>query len=72
MPEISILGTNFVIGNYRFVPQGGDFRRYNTTDSVTWQKGRHQLRFGIEWQFDRGDGFLALVEPASMSHIHRR
>ena len=66
MPEINVLGTDFVVGNYRFVPQGGDFRRYNTTDSVTWQKGRHQLRFGIEWQFDRGGGFLALVEPASI------
>ncbi len=47
-------------------PQGGDFRRYHTADNMTWQVGRHQLRFGFEWQFDRGDGFLSLVEPASM------
>lgn len=66
MPEINVLGTNFVIGNYRFAPQGGDFRRYHAMDNVTWQKGRHHLRFGFEWQFDRGAGFLALVDPASM------
>jgi len=66
MPEISVLGTDFVVGNYVLVPQGGDFRRYHTSDHVTWQSGRHQFRFGFEWQFDRGDGFLALVEPASM------
>lgn len=66
MPEISILGTDFVAGNYVLVPQGGDFRRYHTADHITWQTGRHQFRFGFEWQFDRGDGFLALFEPASM------
>lgn len=65
-PEISVLGTNFAVGNYVLVPQGGDFRRYHTADNVTWQAGHHQFRFGFEWQFDRGDGFLALIEPASM------
>jgi hypothetical protein len=33
---------------------------------MTRQAGRHQFRFGFEWQYDRGDGFLALFEPASM------
>jgi len=66
LPEISVLGSDFVAGNFVLVPQGGDFRRYHTTDHMTWQKGRHQLRFGFEWQFDRGDGFLTLFEPASM------
>jgi hypothetical protein len=66
MPEISILGTNTVIGNNRLAPQGGDFRRYHLVDNLTWLKGGHQLRFGFEWQFDRGAGFLTLVEPASM------
>jgi hypothetical protein len=65
-PEISVLGTNFAVGNYVLVPQGGDFRRYHTADNVTWQAGHHQFRFGFEWQLDRGDGFLALIEPASM------
>lgn len=66
MPEISVLGTDFVIGNYVLAPQGGDFRRYHLSEQMTWQGGRHQNRFGFEWQFDRGDGFLALVDPASM------
>ena len=66
MPEISILGSDFVAGNFALVPQGGDTRRYHLTDNVSWQKGRHQLRFGFEWQYERSAGFLAFVEPASM------
>lgn len=66
MPQIGILGTDFMVGNYPLVPQGGDSRRYHTADNVTWRKGRHQLRFGFEWQFERSDGFLTLFEPASM------
>jgi len=66
MPEISILGTDLVMGNFILLPQGGDFRRYHTADNVSWQKGRHLMRFGFEWQFDRGSGFLTFVEPASM------
>jgi hypothetical protein len=65
-PSVSVLGTNFTLGNYVLAPQGGDFRRFHTADNVTWQAGQHQFRFGFEWQFDRGDGFLALIEPASM------
>ena len=65
-PEISVLGANFAVGNYVLVPQGGDFRRYHTADNLTWQLNHHQLHFGFEWQFDRGSGFLSLVEPASM------
>lgn len=66
LPQIGILGTDFTVGNYPLVPQGGDSRRYHTADNMTWQKGRHQLRFGFEWQFDRSDGFLTLFEPAAM------
>ena len=66
LPEIRILGTDFAAGNYTLAPQGGDFRRYHLADNLTWQVGAHQLRFGGEWQFDRGNGFLSLVEPASL------
>lgn len=66
MPEISILGSDFVAGNFVLAPQGGDTRRYHLTDNVSWQKGRHSMRFGFEWQYERGGGFLKFVEPASM------
>jgi len=66
MPEISILGSDFVAGNFVLAPQGGDTRRYHITDNVSWQKGRHSMRFGFEWQYERGGGFLEFVEPASM------
>ena len=66
MQEISILGTDFVAGNFVLTPQGGDTRRYHLTDNVSWQKGRHGMRFGFEWQYERSAGFLEFVEPASM------
>ena len=66
MPEISILGNDFVAGNFVLAPQGGDTRRYHLTDNVSWRKGRHSMRFGFEWQYERGGGFLEFVEPASM------
>jgi len=66
LPQIGVLGTDLMIGNYPLVPQGGDSRRYHLADNLTWQRGRHQLRFGAEWQFDRNDGFLALFEPAAI------
>ncbi|MCZ2153245.1 MAG: TonB-dependent receptor [Bryobacterales bacterium] len=66
LPQISVLGTDFIVGNYPLVPQGSDSRRYHLADNITWQRGRHQLRFGGEWQYDRGAGFLTLFEPASM------
>jgi hypothetical protein len=67
LPQIGVLGTDLMIGNYPLVPQGGDSRRYHLADNVTWQRGRHQIRFGTEWQFDRSDGFLTLFEPAGMA-----
>lgn len=66
LPQISILGTDFAVGNYPLVPQGSDSRRYHLADHITWQRGRHQFRFGGEWQYDRGGGFLSLVEPAAI------
>ncbi len=66
MPEISILGSDFVAGNFVLTPQGGDTRRYHLTDNVSWQKGRHAMRVGFEWQYERSAGFLEFVEPASM------
>ncbi len=65
-PEIGILGTDFTIGNYQLVPEGGDFRRYHTFDSVAWNHGNHQFKFGVDWQYDRGSGFSSFLEPASM------
>ena len=56
MPEISILGSNLVAGNFVLTPQGGDTRRYHLTDNASWQKGRHSMRFGFEWQYEPSAG----------------
>ena len=36
LPEISVLGTDFVAGNFVLTPQGNDLRRYHLTDNVSW------------------------------------
>ncbi len=66
LPQVRILGVDFVMGNYFLAPEGGDFRRYHLTDTLSWHKGRHLWRFGLEWQFERGGGFLQFLEPAAL------
>jgi carboxypeptidase family protein len=66
LPQFQVLGGNFVIGNYVIVPQGGDFDRYSLADNFTWQKGKHQWRFGFEWTHERGSGFSTFLEPGDV------
>jgi hypothetical protein len=36
MPEISVLGSDIVAGNFVLTPQGGDTRRYHLSDNLSW------------------------------------
>jgi len=54
----------FVIGNNVNVPQNRALRTYQLTDSVSWQKSSHRLRFGGEWEHHYGVGSWAFLEPA--------
>jgi len=64
LPEVSVSGTNIVIGNTSNATQGRDLRRYNITDTVNWQKGTHGIKFGGEIEHAPGTGFWGYCDPA--------
>jgi len=65
LPEVSVSGTNVLIGNTANATQGRDLRKYGFTDSINWQKGRHGIKFGGELENAPGTGFWYLVRAAN-------
>ncbi len=61
-PRIEVLGTGLTIGHYN--SGRADLRRFTATDSLTWQRGRHRVRFGGEWESYRSGGVFLFDEPA--------
>ncbi|MGH9239964.1 MAG: carboxypeptidase regulatory-like domain-containing protein [Vicinamibacterales bacterium] len=51
-PRISVSGANLTFG---LSPNAAALaaRRYQLTDSLTWQHGRHRFRTGFEWEHSR-------------------
>jgi hypothetical protein len=67
-PEISLQGSsNFRVGNTQNATQGRDLRRFTFTDTVTWQKNSHRLRFGTELEYAPGTGFWGYCDPGCAS-----
>ncbi|MEK7833403.1 MAG: TonB-dependent receptor, partial [Acidobacteriota bacterium] len=62
--QLSVNGTNFTVGNTSNATQGRDLYRYTFTDSITWQKGSHRLRFGTELEHAPGTGFWGYCDPS--------
>ena len=44
-----------------------DGRRYHLNDTLTWQKSTHRLRFGVDWEYNRGGTIIVESEPASLT-----
>lgn len=65
LPETTVIGTNVVFGNTQNATQGRNLRRGHLLDTVTWQRGSHQLRFGGELDFSDGTGFWGYADPAA-------
>jgi hypothetical protein len=64
-PEVFYLNSvNFALGNNFNSPQGRDLRRYPVSDNVSWQKGRHRVKFGGEWEHFDGTGYWGFFDPA--------
>jgi hypothetical protein len=64
-PEIFMLNSNnFFLGNNFNSPQGRDLRRFPVSDTVSWQKGSHRLKFGGEWEHFTGTGYWGFFDPA--------
>jgi hypothetical protein len=65
LPQVSMVGSsNFFVGNTQNATQGRDLRRFDFLDNLTWQKGTHRLRFGVELDHEPGTGFWGYCDPA--------
>lgn len=65
-PQIQLSGTNVYLGNTSNATQGRDLRKYQFTDTMSWQKGTHGLRFGFEIEHAPGTGFWGYCDPACL------
>jgi hypothetical protein len=65
-PTITVAQTGLSIGGT------GTFqrtlgRRFHLNDSVTWQRGTHRARFGVDWEHHRGGVLSWNNEPATLT-----
>ncbi len=60
-------GGNFRIGANDETPQNRVLRTYQLTDTLSWRKGGHGMRFGGEWEHFYGIGSWAFQEPATIT-----
>lgn len=68
LPQIAVVGINGLqIGDDAInTPQSRVVRRHILADNITWQKGSHRLRWGGEWEYEKGTGTYAYAEPGGM------
>ena len=65
-PAITVSQTGLSIGRTG-VLQETVGRRFHVTNYLTWQKSAHRLRFGIDWEYNRGGTLSWNSEPASLT-----
>lgn len=63
-PQYRTTVGGFGIGNNLNTPQNRVLRTYQLTDTLSWQKGDHRIRFGGEWEHHYGLGHWAYIDPA--------
>ena len=66
-PHVTIDGAGFSFGNETNTPQSRLLRRHIFADNLTWQKGSHRLKFGGEWEYQKGTGTYTIDEPADIT-----
>ncbi len=68
LPQIAVVGVNGLqLGNDAVnTPQSRVVRRYILADNVTWQKGLHRVKWGGEWEYEKGTGTYAYAQPGGM------
>src|SRR6185503_12094824 len=64
-PAITVAQTGLTIGNAVFQNTLG--RRFHLNDFVTWQRGKHRARFGVDWEHHRGGLLILNNEPATIT-----
>jgi carboxypeptidase family protein len=64
-PSITVAQTGLSLG--RSTSQQTLGRRFHLTDYVTWQRAAHRLRFGVDWEYNRGGTLTATDEPVTLT-----
>ncbi len=64
-PRITIADANLSLGTATMLSATG--RRFQLTDSVAWQRGKHRVRFGFEWEHTLNSVETIEAEPARMT-----
>jgi hypothetical protein len=66
-PHIVVDGTGLAFGNQTNTPQSRILRRHIFADNVTRQVGSHRMKFGGEWEYQKGTGTYHIDEPAAIT-----
>jgi hypothetical protein len=64
-PGIAVAQAGLYIGRSSYSSSLG--RRFHLNDSITWQRGTHRARFGVEWEHNRGGMLTWNDDPVAMS-----
>jgi carboxypeptidase family protein len=64
-PRITIPDANLSLGTANKLSAIG--RRYQLTDSVVWQRGKHRVRFGFDWEHTLNSVETIEAEPAQIT-----
>ena len=64
-PTISIPQAGLTVGQSTTSLYPG--RRFHLNDSMAWQRDRHRVRFGVDWEHNRGGGLNWANEPVTMT-----
>jgi hypothetical protein len=51
LPSTTVFGDTLALGNNFNAPQNRIQRNFNVVDSLSWQKGSHRLRFGVDMEY---------------------
>jgi hypothetical protein len=62
-PQIRVNNSSFRMGNPDSAPQTRALYRYETTNNLTWTKGKHIFKTGLNWEKAYGRGRWDFVEP---------
>jgi len=62
--QVRVNNSSFVMGNSTDAPQNRALFRYETTDNLTWTKGKHVVQTGLNFEKAYGQGSWSFVDPA--------
>ncbi|MGH9907980.1 MAG: hypothetical protein ACRD8U_20615, partial [Pyrinomonadaceae bacterium] len=64
-PSITVAQTGLSLGVSSSERTVG--RRFHLNDYLTWQRATHRLRFGVDWEYNRGGTVTVGNEPATLT-----